>query len=136
MPNKLSTKKRTFDWWDMTPKQRFDAKLPINEDSFRETLTILPVTFKKWKAEYKALKEVETLEAQLKTSDGDTKTKILDKLAELCLEDGVHRAGEVWLRETKETGEKEKVELTADEIAEQYIRNRKWLREHGYLEAK
>ena len=124
MSNKLSAKKRAFDWWDLTPNERFKAHLPINEDAFRETLSVLPVTFKKWKTEHKAYKEVEvaTLEAKLETSDGDTKTKILDKLAELCLEDGTYRAGEVWLRATGNLVEKSESKVQFELSAGENIR--------------
>jgi len=108
MPNKYPTKEKAYKYWDMKPSEKVQARLSLNDDEYRKSLAITPQTWKVWRLQWKESKdkEVATLEAKLETSNGDTKTKILDKLADLCLKDGTYRAGEVWLRATGNLVEK------------------------------
>lgn len=143
MPSLLKQKQQAREWFGLTPQERCDQKLPFNEQELAELLGIKKVkTIRDWRVEWKKLEQAkQEPNGAIPSYDSvewlTGRTSQMDEALTKACQMGNAQALKLYYQITnrliEKSEQKVQLELNADEIATQYIENRKWLREHGYL---
>jgi len=140
VPPKLKQKREAFDWFELSPDERFRKRLPFSQPELAAQLGVKPELIPKWRKEWEDYKASQTVSEDSDYNSAaflNGKSKVADEALIAACEMGKADALRTYYQITRRLIDQRieyKVELSADELSKRNIEAERQLREQGLLQ--